>query len=323
MKPITKKPATEPRTSKELSVAFSGHETFVFRYGWLKKAVDAVTERTDAFSSDDAMVDLGVGKNMVRSIRHWALATRILEESTGTRGAHLSCTALGKVLFGSQGLDPYLEDINSLWLLHWNLVSNERRSTSWSWAFNLLSDNEFTRESLTSLITDELQRRGAKLPSSNSLGRDIDCFIRTYAVPRDKKTLVLEDSLDCPLVELQLVEEDVAPGLFYFRRGEQNTLANELFVYALLDFWDRTAPNRETLAFADIAYGFGSPGSSFKLDENSIAERLDSLERTTEGSLQYADTAGLKQVYRRGALEPLRFLNSYFERVETSVLRGA
>ena len=61
VKPIVKQPSAEPRPSKELYVAFSGHETFVFRYGWLKKAVDAVTEKTDAFSSDDAMVDLGGG----------------------------------------------------------------------------------------------------------------------------------------------------------------------------------------------------------------------------------------------------------------------
>ena len=232
-------------------------------------------------------------------------------------------TPLGEMLFGTQGVDPYLEDINSLWLLHWNLVGNERKSTTWAWAFNLLTEHEFTRDSLLSLIIDELQRRGAKLPSNNSLGRDIDCFVRTYAVPRDKKAAVLEDSLDCPLIELQLIEEDVAPGLFYFKRGEQSALSDDLFAYALLDFWNRTAPNRETLAFADIAYGFASPGSSFKLDENSIAERLEDLERTTQGSLSYADTAGLKQVYRRGTLDPLAFLHAYYQRVETGILRGA
>jgi hypothetical protein len=311
------------RATKDATLAFSGHETFVFRYGWLKKAVDAISQRADALSSDEAMVTLGVGKNMVRSVRHWGLATQVLQETPGTRGSDLSCTSLGTMLLGPDGFDPYLEDISSLWLLHWKLVTTERRSTTWSWAFNLLTDNEFTRDSLSSLIREELQRRGAKLPSDNSLTRDIDCFIRTYAAPRDKQASVLEDTLDCPLVELQLVEEDVAPGLFYFKRGEQTTLADQVFLYALLDFWERTAPRQETLSFAEIAYRFGSPGCVFKLDENSVAERLERVERLTRGSLSYAETAGLRQLYRHRSVDSSIVLKSLYERVEASVLGGA
>lgn len=321
MKPSTE--AQPTRAAAENALAFSGHETFVFRYGWLKKAIDAVADNPEAFVSDDAMSVLGVGKNMVRSIRYWALATRVLEEEPKTRGAKLKPTALGKLLFGPSGLDPYLEDVNSLWALHWSLATNERRCTTWCWAFNLPTGNEFTRQSLEILFNEELQRREAKIPSENSLGRDIDCFLRTYATPRDHRNSVLEDSLDCPLVELQLLEEDEVPGLFYFRRGDQNALSDEVFVYALLDFWQRVAPNRETLAFADIAYGFASPGSSFKLDENSLIERLERLEKTTAGSLLYTETAGLKQVYRHRPVNPLAIFEQHYEHAENAVLRGA
>ena len=62
MKSTNSKLGAPGRPGKETSFAFSGHETFVFRYGWLKKAVDAVAGRADAFSSDEVMVDLGVGK---------------------------------------------------------------------------------------------------------------------------------------------------------------------------------------------------------------------------------------------------------------------
>jgi hypothetical protein len=68
--------------------SFSGHETFVFRYTWLKKAVDAVSFDPRIFGQDDAIVTLGVGKNMVRSIRHWGLATGTLEEEPKSRGVH-------------------------------------------------------------------------------------------------------------------------------------------------------------------------------------------------------------------------------------------
>jgi hypothetical protein len=301
---------------------FSGHETFVFRYGWLKKAVDAVREKPSIFTSDEAMVVLGVGKNMVRSIRHWALATRILEEEPHTRGGQLTPTKLGNFLFGPGGSDPYLEDTNSLWLLHWYIVTNERKSTTWCWAFNLLSSNEFTRESLASLVQEELQRRNIKPPSSNSLRRDIDCFIRTYTGARNTRETVPEDSLDCPLVELNLIQEHTSSGLLAFRRGMQGSLADEVFVYALSEFWDRAAPGRESLSFSQVAYGFASLGSTFKLDENSLTERLDRLEQVTEGRLVYAETAGLSQIYRRSDIPIFELLDRHYQKLDPRVHIG-
>ena len=87
---------------------FSGHETFPFRYPWLKKGLDAVLEDPGVFQRDDALTTLGVGKNMVRSIRHWCLTAGILAE--GRQGAGvLSPTELGTLLLADDGLDPYLE----------------------------------------------------------------------------------------------------------------------------------------------------------------------------------------------------------------------
>ena len=101
-----------PTLAPETLPKFAGHETFTLRYGWLKKAVDATRERQDIFLQDDALVTLGVGKNMVRSIRHWGLVTGILEENNdvaNNRGRSIRPSALGNLLFGPHGLDPYLE----------------------------------------------------------------------------------------------------------------------------------------------------------------------------------------------------------------------
>jgi hypothetical protein len=308
---------------KRTTVSFSGHETFVFRHGWLKKAVDAVGRNATAFGSDDALVELGVGKNMVRSIRFWGLATSVLEEVPKTRGTRLRPSTFGEFLLGKDGRDPYLEDPNSLWLLHWHLVTNEARSTTWCWAFNLLHSNEFTRESIADVMSHELLRRGIKGPSGHSMRRDIDCFVRTYAAPMVTRGAVLEDSLDCPLIELGLLLEDAASGTLQFRRGFQRSLAPEVFVYALLDFWEKVARDRESLAFPEIAYAFGSPGAAFKLDESSLAERLERLEDATDGVLAYVETAGLKQVYRRSAVSGMDMLGRYYEHSDPRFLIGA
>src|SRR5436309_10342574 len=110
--------------------SFSGHETFPFRYPWLKKGFDAVREDGEVFVRDDAITTLGVGKNMVRSIRHWCLAAGILEENReGLSG--LRPTALGTLLLADAGLDPYLDDPATLWVLHWQIASDRSRASTW------------------------------------------------------------------------------------------------------------------------------------------------------------------------------------------------
>ena len=100
----------ENRQSPKLPFAksFAGHQTFAFRYSWLKKGLDLVRSDSGSFQRDDAVVQLGVGKNMVESIRHWCLATQILEEESGTRARDLRPTELGSSLLSDNGWDPYL-----------------------------------------------------------------------------------------------------------------------------------------------------------------------------------------------------------------------
>ena len=67
----------------------SGHETFPIRYGWLKKAFDAVQESEGqednryVFSGPEAIARFGVGKNMVGSMRHWTTVAGVIEDASG------------------------------------------------------------------------------------------------------------------------------------------------------------------------------------------------------------------------------------------------
>ena len=106
---------------------FSGHETFPLRYGWLKKAYDAVKRHEggpatrNIFLDDAAIARFGVGKNMVTAIRHWATACGII--ASNDRAGTLQTTELGDLIFGTEGCDPFLEAPATLWLLHWILTS--------------------------------------------------------------------------------------------------------------------------------------------------------------------------------------------------------
>ncbi len=96
---------------------FSGHQTFAFRYGWLEKEVKAVAASPEIFSADDAIVQLGVGKNMVESIRHWGLVAQMLEETpdpADSKKRVLKPSNLAKKLLLRGGWDPFLENDASL-----------------------------------------------------------------------------------------------------------------------------------------------------------------------------------------------------------------
>ena len=206
---------------------FAGHETFSLRYGWLKKAVDATAADPLVFTRDDALVTLGVGKNMVRSIRHWGLATGILEEDPeqqNNRGRHIRPSALGDMLFEARGLDPYLEEPGTLWLVHWRLASRPEGPTTWYWVFNHFAEGEFTKARLITALQDLSEQGDWTRVAENSLKRDVDCFIRTYVPSRATKTQVLEDTLDCPLAELGLIQEIEGGRIYAFARGEHPSL---------------------------------------------------------------------------------------------------
>ena len=112
--------------------AFGRHETFALRYGWITKGMQALVGSRSVFEAEDATVQLGVGKNMVASIRYWLQAARLIERTQ----EGWDFTEVGTYLFDDDGEDPYLEDEGTIWLIHWLLASNPELATSWWWFFN-------------------------------------------------------------------------------------------------------------------------------------------------------------------------------------------
>lgn len=262
---------------------FSGHETFAFRYAWLPKAYNAVKAKNDVFSDEDkAMVQLGVGKNMVRSIRFWASLLGIIESHGGRS---YSVTPFGEKIFNPEiGLDPYLEDSQTQWLLHWRLSTAPEPLFVWHYLLNRWQESEMVSSIILPMVIRELE--GTHKLSKNSLDSLLKVFFHTYVPTRGKKSKVMEDNLDCPLVQLRLVEfsgdrDSSSFGkkepIYTFRRGEKPELSLTLFLYCLTDYWKNSAPDERTLSYEQIANDIGSPGQILKLSEEGIQERLNNL----------------------------------------------
>lgn len=313
----------------EARLQFAGHETFPCRYGWLKKSFDAVRafegknieDILAVFNPNHAIADFGVGKNMVSSMRHWAIACGVLDATIkGGRIEALSTSKLGRLIFESG--DPYLELPGSIWLLHWRLAALPGRATTWYYAFSEFNDAIFTRDMLATRLmgrVDELRDSG-RLAGSRiaraTVGRDADCFVRTY-VSRTSKKDISEDGLESPFAELGLVTP-LAGGALQFRRGPKPSLPDEAFALALVEFWQSQFPTRGTLSIETVAHEPGSPGRVFLMDEESLSERLERIADVTLGALAWDEGAGLRQVSARvevGAVDPLRLVDGLYSKL--------
>lgn len=314
-----------PNVENSVTFRFSGHETFVCRYAWLPKAANAVSKDCSILTStreDDAMVELGVGKNMVRSIRFWAEAADVIFL---TAGGH-QLTEFGRdLLVGTEAaapLDPYLEDVQTLWLLHWKLSTNSRAQIfAWDFLMNQFHEPELYASAATRAFRKALPSSQKEI-SLHSLELLYDVFLHTYVPTRGRKGEVKEDNLDSPLVELDLLRHtgfthtSLNSGRpvpkFAFRREEKLEIGNSLFAYCLNEFWRTRFYSPETreltIPLHTVSNGHGSPGQVFKIPEADIRRRLLAIEETTEKMFQFNESAAIPAVVRRNATDnlPLR-----------------
>ena len=291
---------------------FSGHETFPFRYPWPLKGVRGLMREPELFFREDAIVRLGVGKNMVASIRFWLEALGLAVIDGRARSGYP--TELGQKLFREGGWDPYLEDPATLWLLHWRLVETPKIASTWSLVFSSWVRSAFTRTELLDWLEEVAQEAGNQRTSRNSLKRDLDVFVRTYAPGRPERCRSPENTFDCPLTELGLIRP-LDRELYWFGRDMRSNLPVEVFAYALAKYWKAHADQQQTLSFERVLYGRGAPGAAFKLSDAGLAAHLEAL--PAWAGFDYDETGGLRLVIRREdarSTDPVTILERYYDR---------
>ena len=227
--------------SNSVKYKFAGHQTFAFRYGWLEKGVKGACNNPSIFSDKgQAMVHLGVGKNMVQTILHWCQVTRLLKTSIEGRKSVVMPTSLAISLLIENPWDEFLEDDGSLWLIHWCLTTNPAYRTTWHLLLSLFHRPDFTKKELVDFIMGHVSRNGVKVAAS-VISRDVDCFLRTYlpAQSKAKKTdnLYPEETFDCPLIELDLIQVSGDGEFYRFAIGPKPSLPLGVFGYALLQYF--------------------------------------------------------------------------------------
>ncbi len=287
-----------PNNTKSAKYSFSGHESFPCKSLWLKKGYDYISAGND-FNSPEAVVGLGVGKNMVASIRFWLKAFGIMEKDQTTR--------VGDYLFDEHtGRDKYLEDIATLWLLHFNLVFSSE-ATLYGMVFCGIQRerSHFGREHVLNYVKLKMAESGrATLFNANTVKKDIGVLLQNYTLPRKPQS---NEDFSSLLIDLDLIRQTPEGKEFYFNvDGKQNAI-KEIFLYALLK--QKEQDGGKTIPFETIQERIGLV---FCMQDAETVEMLKVLSSDYSGYLAYSDVAGIRQVQFIKELDVKQVLDDYY-----------
>ncbi|MBY5504090.1 DUF4007 family protein [Rhizobium leguminosarum] len=293
---------------------FGGHQTFALRIAWLPKAAAAIERGEDPLSNPlDGVVSLGLGKNMVEALRCWIDAYGVASKTDG----RWSLTAFGRALFGAHGHDPYLEDQQTLWLLHWKIATLQTAPFfAWELLFNRWNEPTFSASAALLAFSQEAERAQRPL-SPISAKQHLDVCLHTYLPGRSGRS---EEALDSPLSSLRLLRQvgtrELSEGrneqVYAFDLEPKTSLSQTTFEFCLHDWWNRELKHEETVTLNEVAFSRLSPGRVFRLPESEVRERLGALSRGKGANFELLESLNQMMVRRKQRREPLALLSKIY-----------
>lgn len=277
---------------------FSGHESFSCRMLWPIKGYDYINDG-NSFNDPNSVIMLGVGKNMVASIRYWLKALGLTEQDKPS--------AIADYLFDeAQGKDRYLESLGTLWLLHFLLVVLNEATL-----YNILflryqkERKQFSKEQVLNFVK-RLMAEDDRLKqfNSNTVGKDFGVLVQNYVQPSKPKSYEDYSSL---LIDLNLIRNDNSDRGYAFNIEGKRTVPTEIFLYAVL--WMKGSDR--TVSYDTLQ----NVGLVFCMTDMEVIEMLQQIDREYSEYVQYSDNAGIRQLlFKEGKqMNPIDLLNRYYD----------
>lgn len=281
-------------------LAFSGHESFQCRSLWLKKGYDFV-KANRSFNDEDAVVELGVGKNMVNAIRFWMKAFNLLTLQD-------TLTTLADKLLADDGWDPFLEDEGTLWLLHYHLVTAARAS-----AYDLIINElrrdrvEFTKNNFLSFVKRKAEVSQTSVNDGTVIS-DFGVFVKMY-IRSESQAKDREESFSGLLTELELMrtfsrnKEDH----YVIENSEKRDLPYEIVLYGIL----RSGQFAQSVNFNTLLTEPDQVGSVFALNASGLYAKLESIV-SENPDIIFSDQAGVRELSFKSKPDPYTVLAQYY-----------
>lgn len=273
---------------------FSGHESFTCKTLWLKKGYDFINKDYN-FNAPDAVVQLGVGKNMVASIRYWMRAFGMTKND--------ELTTLATYLLDTEnGKDPFIEDLGTLWLLHFMLVSCEE-ATLYNWLFVRLQKERkiFDRQNVVSFVHRLMVEDGKQsIYNENTVKKDIGVLLQNYVLPQKSKAL---DDYSALLIDLDLIRTTDGKTYVFNIEGKRQ-IPWEIFLYAIINM-----KGKDNTVSYDLLQDIGL---MFCMNDMEVIDMCKAIESHKRNNVRYSDTAGIRQLQFIDELNSEDILNEYY-----------
>lgn len=286
---------------------FSGHETFICKQFWLKKGYDFLVVG-NKFGDDNAVVELGVGKNMVASIGFWMKAFGLCNDKW-------ELSKVAHYIFEEKGKDQYLEDIGTIWLLHFFLVK-ECYASIYNLFFNGFRRGriEFTSEQLHRYI--ELIAKEDNSYNVNTITTDSMVLQRMYQKTDNAESHAeLEDMYSGIFNDLQLmtkarIEKYGDKGfidLFRVVNEDRHNLPAEVVLFSILENY----PDATTVGFKELEVGNNSPGVVFALNKDGLYSKIEQITKKYK-NVVFSSNAGVQVLQFKSPINKWDVLNDYY-----------
>jgi hypothetical protein len=291
------------------NLKFSGHDTFHCRQQWLLKGVELIDNKElKGFQNlEDAILELGVGKNMVQAIQYWIRAFGLIDDEK-------KLTDIAKIIFSAEGgFDRYLEDEGTLWLLQY-LICKVDVASIYRLVFsdytNERISNEFDERQIVNFMKIKIAESSTRETSENTLSSDFKVFIQSYfSGVRTLKSL--EDDYNSPLIELNLISSisrENSVITYKLNKENRSDFPLEIFGYCLIDLYGYNS----SMQFKDIRKTLGS---YFVISNEGLEIIIEKLCNKYPEFI-FNDDAGIRQIQIKADREgfKLELLQNYYRR---------
>ena len=290
-------------------LTFSGHETFHCRHLWLKKGYDFI-KKGRKFTDNDAVVELGVGKNMVSSISFWMKAFGIIDKDG-------LLTDFADYILEDNGKDPYIEDEATLWLLHYQLITQNIAST-YSLIFNEFRREkiEFTRDNFIAFVVRKAEELNLSQINKNTVSTDFEVLTKMY-LRTDAQSKDREDTFSGLLTELNIIQEekrkvdDKTVTFYSITTEEKSEIPDEVLLYAILD----NDNFDKSISLYTIEQEPDQAGSIFAIGRTGLINKIESIssnKKFKKYGITFNDHAGIKELQFKTKPDKFEILREYY-----------
>ncbi len=286
--------------SESIKYTFSGHDSFQCRQLWLKKGYDYI-QSNKSFNDEDAVVKLGVGKNMVSAIRYWMKAFNIIDSKDKP-------TEFGAKLLDNEGYDPFLEDDASLWLLHYQLIKTGLAST-YSIIFNEFRKEKlfFNKVTFVNYLKRIKEADKTLNFNDNTVAEDFIVFVKMYQSGESSNDV--EDSFSGILCEIELLKtiNQGKEEQYQIENSERDKLPRAVLLFSILE----NSSYGDSIGLNSLEYDNNSPGSIFCLNRSGLTNKISEIVRDYN-QITFTDHAGIKELQFKKKPNAYSILDTYY-----------